>query len=211
MLQTNLSNDNHKPNNPTQAFLFGSAARSMVSFLMLPITVVKVRYESGQYKYPNLFNALKYAYLKNGWVGVAPTILRDSLFSGIYYMCYTELKSYNSEKFDEFNRTSSSSSFRDQDEKKIPKQNKHSLNFACGLASGLIASLITNPLDVLKTNIQVNSYDGKRSMKEVTIDMLKERRGYMRFFDGLVPRSLRRTLIAASTWTFYELLLDSIN
>lgn len=168
----------------------------MVSFLLLPVTVVKVRYESGQYKYSNLPTAVKDAYLRTGWIGGIPTVLRDSLFSGIYYMCYTKLKSYRYDR--------NSSNLKGNAEVPDPM-----LNFSSGIISGLIASLITNPIDVLKTTIQVDK-TGSNSMRGTVIKMLRGQRGYLRFFDGLVPRSLRRTLVATTTWTFYELFMDSM-
>jgi len=167
----------------------------MVSFLLLPVTVVKVRYESGRYNYPSLLIALKAAYASTGWVGAAPTILRDSLFSGTYYMSYTKLKFYFLQP--------------NHNIKPVPEGPSHWLNFTCGIVSGLIASLITNPLDVIKTVIQVES-SGPKTMKETATELLRDKRGYMRFFDGLVPRGLRRTLISATTWTFYELIMYSI-
>lgn len=187
IMQTNFSNQNSRPDNPTQALYFGLTARSVVSFVLLPITVVKVRYESGKFTYPSLGHALRHAYLKSGWVGIAPTILRDSLFSGIYYMCYTKLKSSS--------------------QSNEVKTLAHSKSFANGVLSGLVASVVTNPIDVLKTNIQVTEKGGNASIKHVATIILKG--GYARLFDGLVPRSLRRTLIAATTWTFYELIMDS--
>lgn len=196
----NLSHQGHKPDGPGQAFYFGITARSMVSFILLPATVVKVRYESGKYRYHSLSIALKDAYLKNGWVGAAPTILRDSLFSGVYYMCYIKLKSLDLPP-------NGTSTRPNNGEFEKPR---HSLNFLYGVSSGLVASVITNPIDVLKTKIQVDEFGKNRSMKYVITTTLHKRNGFVRFFDGLVPRCLRRTLIAATTWTFYEFLKDSL-
>lgn len=171
-----------------------------MSFVTLPVTVVKVRYESGQFKYNNLLVAIKDAYClgRLGWVGVAPTIMRDSLFSGIYYMCYTKLKSHSETAT---NHTSI--------EKDISHSRpNHSLNFFNGLWSGLIASIITNPLDVIKTNVQVNPDMSDKSARKVISILKQQNNGYLKFFDGLVPRSLRRTLIAASTWTGYEFAMS---
>lgn len=195
----NLSNQGHRPDSASQAFYFGITARSLVSFILLPATVVKVRYESGKYRYRSLPLALRDAYLKNGWVGAVPTILRDSLFSGIYYMCYIKLKSFDLQS-DNISMRSSNNDF---------EKPRHSLNFFYGVLSGLFASVVTNPIDVLKTKIQVGKPDKNISIKYVIITTLHERNGIMRFFDGLVPRCLRRTLIAATTWTFYEFFIDS--
>lgn len=193
ILQTNFSGQRDRPDSPTQAFYFGLSARSIVSFLLLPVTVVKVRYESGQYKYTSLNNALKDAYLRTGWVGIAPTIIRDSLFSGVYYMCYTKLKTIRQ--------------IGAPDKPVNSKLSDRTLNFLSGLLSGMIAAFVTNPVDVIKTHMQVGTSRSK-SMLETTTRIVKGHNGLSRLFDGLVPRSLRRTLIAASTWTFYEMMID---
>lgn len=195
LLQSNISDEKHKPNTSLQAFYFGLIARSFVSFLFLPVTSVKVRYESGRIQYSSLSSALREAYLRNGWVGISPTILRDSLFSGTYYMCYTELKCRGKRDDEIMNK--------DQ----TPSKTKHFDNFKYGLISGFIASLLTNPLDVLKTNIQIETQQ-RLTMSETARRLLKQERGILRFFDGLAPRSLRRTLIAATTWTFYEMMTE---
>lgn len=198
VLQTNLSNQNHKPDNPTQAFYFGLTARSLISFMLLPVTVIKVRYESGRFDYPSLGEALKSGYLNsNGWVGMSPTILRDSLFSGTYYMCYTKLKSSTNGRHEEVRKNSD-------------EQPAHMLNFIHGMISGLIASIVTNPIDVVKTNVQVaNKKIGQPTVSTLqVVKSMLTTSDYIRFFDGLAPRSLRRALIAATTWTFYELMID---
>lgn len=189
LLQRKFSKLVDRPEGAQQALYFGILSRSVVSLSLLPVTVVKVRYESGRYNYPSLHKALSDAFLGNGWVGIAPTILRDSLFSGFYYMTYTQLK-YHGRLFgsDGHGRL------------------KHGEHFIIGVISGLFASIITNPLDVLKTNIQV-AKSKRESMVEVANRLLRES-GPIRFFDGLAPRTLRRTLIAATTWTVYEFFMQ---
>lgn len=189
LLQSEYSALVDRPDNAQQALYFGFLSRAIVSFILLPVTVVKVRYESGQYNYTNLHRALTDAFLRNGWVGIAPTILRDSIFSGFYYMTYTQLK-YSGLLF----------SINDNGHL------KHREHFMIGMISGLFASIVTNPLDVLKTNIQVAGL-ARETMINVAIRMNRES-GPMRFFDGLAPRTLRRTLIAATTWTFYEYFMQ---
>lgn len=192
LLQTRLSEQTDKPDSATQAFCFGIAARSLVSFVLLPVTVVKVRYESGRFNYTSLAMAIKSAYIRDGWIGVSPTVLRDSLFSGFYYMIYTQLKS--SEFIDQYSI----------------EGKKHAKNFFCGLISGVVASVATNPLDVLKTRLQVQGLESKTSIRTVVNHTLSQPRGYLSLFDGVVPRGIRRTLIAATTWTIYELVSEEM-
>lgn len=192
LLQTKLSKQSDRPDNPTQAFCFGLAARSLVSFVLLPITVVKVRYESGQFQYASLYKAVRGAYLRDGWVGVTPTVLRDSLFSGFYYMSYTELKS---------------SEFLEQH---CEGTGAHLRSFLCGIVSGIVASVATNPLDVIKTRVQVSGGGKETCARNVIKELISQPRGYLCLLDGIIPRGVRRTLIAATTWTIYEIISNKM-
>lgn len=177
LLQAQL---NARPDSYTQAFCLGLTARCSVSVALLPVTVVKVRYESGRYAYTSLSSALKDAYMVTGWVGMLPTLLRDSLFSGVYYMLYSQLKVSS------------------------PSSTSTKSHFYMGLASGVIASVVTNPLDVIKTRVQTEPSRGRAIGEIIRAD---QTRGYSQLFDGLVPRTVRRSLVAASTWTIYEYLI----
>lgn len=74
----------------------GIAARTLSGSLLIPITVIKTRYESGVYKYQSMGEALrliyKYEGIKGLSSGLAPTLLRDAPYSGLYLMFYTQLK-----------------------------------------------------------------------------------------------------------------------
>lgn len=190
LLQSKFSKQYDRPDDSKQAFCFGIAARSLVSFILLPITVVKVRYESGEFQYSSLPKAVKGAYLRDGWIGVTPTVLRDSLFSGFYYMSYTRLRS--SDFLENYSGGSKT----------------HLRNFLCGIVSGIVASVATNPLDVIKTRVQVS--EGGASTRKIIIELIAKPRGYLCLFDGIVPRGVRRTLIAATTWTIYEIISNKL-
>ncbi len=75
-------------------------------------------------------------------------------------------------------------------------------NFPCGVVSGLMASVITQPFDVIKTRMQVNprSYPTLPATLLVTVKDM----GVKGLFTGFVPRATRRTLMASFTWAFYE-------
>ena len=75
-------------------------------------------------------------------------------------------------------------------------------NFPCGMVSGVLASIITQPFDVIKTRMQVKpqTYPTLRDTLTTTI----RQSGLKGLFTGFVPRATRRTLMAAFTWAFYE-------
>lgn len=75
-------------------------------------------------------------------------------------------------------------------------------NLTCGVAAGVLASLITQPADVVKTRMQINPslYPTMLSTLAYTL----RERGLQGLFTGSMPRAARRTFMAAFTWLFYE-------
>lgn len=176
-----------------ESVFLGAGARTVAGVCMLPVTVVKTRYESGCYKYKSVFGALKNIYHTEGskalFSGLTPTLLRDAPFSGIYLMFYTQTK------------------------KVIPQEHfdpilRPLLNFSCGIFAGILASISTQPADVIKTQMQVSS-EKFRWTGEAVMFIFKNH-GLVGFFRGIVPRSLRRTLMAAMAWTVYEQMMSKM-
>lgn len=98
-----------------------------------------------------------------------------------------------------------------------------------------MASLITQPADVVKTNVQVNpqlkTAEAIRCIYMVTVTPLSlhgstvrlkikpdllfslslfQEHGLQGFFRGAVPRALRRTMMAAMAWTVYEQMMARV-
>lgn len=88
-----------EPLTPLQAVSLGIAARTMSGCFLIPITVVKTRFESDVYKYKNMGEAFRLIYKYEGMKGLssglAPTLLRDAPYSGLYLMFYTQLKVFS--------------------------------------------------------------------------------------------------------------------
>lgn len=76
------------------------------------------------------------------------------------------------------------------------------VHFTCGILAGLLASAITQPFDVVKTKMQL--YPHKFSSFHQAVWYVNKKYGPQGYFKGLVPRMLRRTLMAAMAWTVYE-------
>ncbi|KAM8879347.1 mitochondrial glycine transporter B-like isoform 1-T1 [Spinachia spinachia] len=175
--------------NAGEAVLLGAGARAVAGICMLPFTVIKTRFESGCYNYGSVVGALRSVYKTEGiralFSGLTATLLRDAPFSGIYVMFYRQAK------------------------KATPPEVTSSpyaplVNFSCGVAAGVMASLATQPADVVKTHIQISPSHWS------TMDAIRYiymEHGAAGFFRGAVPRSLRRTMMAAMAWTVYEQLM----
>ncbi|CDQ59846.1 unnamed protein product [Oncorhynchus mykiss] len=175
--------------NAGEAVLLGAGARAVAGVCMLPVTVIKTRFESGRYNYVSVLGALKSVCETEGpralFSGLTATLLRDAPFSGIYVMFYSQAK------------------------RSLPPEVSSSPyaplgNFGCGVMAGVLASVVTQPADVVKTHIQVSP--AHWTTKDAICYIYTEH-GLRGFFRGAVPRSLRRTLMAAMAWTVYEQLM----
>ncbi|EZA54585.1 Solute carrier family 25 member [Ooceraea biroi] len=173
-----------EPLTAMQAISLGITARSMSGALLIPITVVKTRFESGVYKYNSIGEALRLIYKQEGMKGLSsglvPTLLRDAPYSGLYLMFYTQLK----------NATASTGTA------------EAPVHFSCGILAGILASIVTQPPDVIKTKMQLypNEFN---SIYQATFFVYKKY-GVLGYFKGIVPRMLRRTLMTTMAWTVYE-------
>lgn len=171
---------------PLEAIALGIIARSFSGVCLIPITVVKTRYESGIYEYKNITQAVQSIYRTEGirglTCGLVPTLLRDAPFSGIYLMFYTQSKRVVPQGYS--------------------MKNESIHNFSCGILAGLMASTVTQPADVIKTKMQL--YPKTFASLHSVILFIYQKYGPLGFFKGLSPRILRRSLMAAMTWTVYE-------
>ncbi|XP_060103512.1 mitochondrial glycine transporter [Heteronotia binoei] len=176
-----------------ESVLLGATSRSVAVICMLPVTVVKTRYESGRYGYESVHGALRNIYRSEGvhglFSGLTATLLRDAPFSGIYLMFYLQTK------------------------KIIPYDHLDPaltplVNFGCGTFAGILASLATQPADVIKTHMQLSSEKHHRTGE--VISLIFRDYGLAGFFRGAVPRALRRTLMAAMAWTVYEQMMSKM-
>lgn len=177
---------------PLESMAMGMYARSISGLTMLPFTVVKTRFESGQFQYRSVAQALVTIYrlegLKGLFSGLSATLLRDAPFSGIYLMFYTQTKKFAKSK------TDSQSPF---------------VFFACGIVAGGFASVVTQPADVVKTHMQL--YPDRFNKVHTVVRHVYERDGAAGFMRGIIPRTLRRTLMAAMAWTVYEQMMKSLH
>jgi len=178
----------------SQSLVIGAASRTIAGSILLPFTVIKARYESGFFGYTGIGNAFVAIYRIEGvrglWSGMCATVMRDAPFSGLYLMFYNEAKKSAMER-----RASVA-----------PWLPVPTLHFLCGLWAGALASVVTQPPDVLKTHMQLNP----QMHRKVTTTLLfvYRKNGVKGFFRGLVPRTMRRTLMAATAWTVYEQLMN---
>ena len=167
------------------------------------------RFESKHFNYSSTFQALRAILRTEGFrgltVGLGPTLVRDVPFSGLYLMFYEHLKTLAPAE--------------------LQVSHGSSVHFSCGVMAGFLASLVTQPADVIKTRLQI-SRETNKNIGSV-IRQIYSQQGVAGFTAGqcidtcsrpavishplgLVPRSLRRTLMAALAWTVYERMIKTI-
>ncbi|KAL8802420.1 MAG: hypothetical protein Q9182_003843 [Xanthomendoza sp. 2 TL-2023] len=202
----------------------GAIARASAGFIMMPITVLKVRYESSLYTYPSLLAAtssiLKQEGLKGFFAGFGATAIRDAPYAGLYVVFYEQSKRYlNSLKTAAVAPLRSSSTtantttpiLADPEPMKYHSSSSSSpssaisINFLSGVLAAGLATAITNPFDAVKTRLQL--MPGRyANMVHASRQMVREE-GFRSLLDGLGLRVGRKAISSALAWTVYEELV----
>ena len=77
-----------------------------------------------------------------------------------------------------------------------------------GLLAGGLASLVTQPMDVVKTKMQLQTRGNKTHVRACSRILM--RYGPRGFFLGLGPRLIRRSLMAGLAWSVYERAMKTL-
>lgn len=190
----------------------GALARASVGFIMMPITVLKVRFESNMYTvgptatgastgpqhnnpYSGLMTGLREIARTEGirgfFKGAGATAVRDAPYAGLYLGFYESSKSVLSSVVSPINTAHDISSSRSA-----------LVNFSSGAFAAILATTITNPPDVVKTRLQLMPQKYTNAFQTVKL-MLKEE-GLVSMWSGLGLRVSRKALSSALAWTVYE-------
>jgi len=197
----------------TGNLLTGAAARTWAGFILMPVTVIKVRYESSLYNYTSLFSAIRAILASEGprgfFAGFGATAVRDAPYAGLYVLFYEQSK-----------RRLSALAARLQYQAAMAKSDTVSadiaagvlggriaagINFASGVAAAGLGTALTNPFDAIKTRLQL--MPGKYGNMVVAAKLMLKEEGVRALFDGLGIRMARKAVSSALAWTLYEELI----
>ncbi|CRG84893.1 Solute carrier family 25 member 38 homolog [Talaromyces islandicus] len=182
----------------TANLLTGAVARTAAGFIMMPVTVLKVRYESDYYAYRSLGSAARDILRTEGvrglFAGFGATAVRDAPYAGIYVVFYEQFKRNLSGVWNNATQSSSSSNI-----------SSSTVNFTSGALAAGLATAITNPFDAIKTRIQLRP-EKYRNMFHALSLIIKEDGG-KGLFRGLGLRMGRKAISSALAWTVYEELI----
>lgn len=176
----------------------GGIARGVIGVVTMPITVVKVRYESTIYQYKSIGESVRLIWRHEGlrgfFKGVLPTVARDAPYSGLYVLLYEQFKVVMPYIL-KFDRTASSNG-------ELFSTTKSTLiNSASGFIAASVATTITSPFDTIKTRMQL---EPQKYTSFFTSLRLISRDGLTSLFDGLSLRLVRKAFSAGIAWGIYE-------
>ncbi|KAJ5415762.1 hypothetical protein N7465_004457 [Penicillium sp. CMV-2018d] len=177
----------------------GAVARVAAGFVMMPVTVIKVRYESNFYAYHSLVGAgrdiVRTEGLRGLFAGFGATAARDAPYAGLYVLFYEQLK-----------RRFALMAAKPSNNGETPTAvSSSSINFVSGGAAAGMATAITNPFDAVKTRLQLMPAK-YGNMVHATRLMIHED-GMRSLFGGLGIRMARKAMSSALAWTVYEELI----
>lgn len=168
----------------------------------MPITVIKVRYESNMYAYHSIIGAskdiLKTDGIRGFFAGFGATAVRDAPYAGLYVLFYEQFKKRMS-------RVVQKVGVPGAPEIAMAGSTSASINFGSGVVAAGLATAITNPFDSIKTRIQLRPRE-YRNMVQAARKMVAED-GFRSLFDGLGIRMARKAMSSALAWTLYEELI----
>ena len=178
----------------------GAATRAGVGYIMMPVTILKVRYESSLYSYTSLSAAAKDIFRAEGargfFSGWGATAARDAPYAGLYVLFYEQGKSSLSKIYPQKGGMDANTATV--------------INVVSGAVAAAAATAATNPFDALKTRIQVTP-ERYRNMwyaaKMVWAEDSGSRWRGRALFDGLGLRVGRKAVSSALAWGLYERLV----
>ncbi|KAF8982366.1 hypothetical protein BGZ46_001408 [Entomortierella lignicola] len=175
----------------TENLIAGGGSRAAIGFVMMPATVIKVRYESNLYSYKSMPEAFMSIFRKEGirglWAGFGATAMRDAPLAGLYVLFYEQCKT-------RLGALKNTSPYFDV--------STPTIHMVSGVAAGFISTTLTHPFDMLKTRMQLKPTEYKNVFQGARKVLLEE--GAIGFLDGIFVRTIRKSIHSAISWTIYE-------
>ncbi|CAK7225066.1 hypothetical protein SBRCBS47491_005765 [Sporothrix bragantina] len=189
----------------TGNMLAGAVARASAGFVLMPLTIIKVRYESSLYSYRSLAEAGSDILRKEGvrgfFSGFGATAIRDAPYAGLYVLMYEQIK----RRLNALSEKQAAVTATDRIEKNMGVSHAAAINFSSGILAAATCSAVSNPFDAVKTRIQLQPAR-YRNMLHAARRMLAEE-GVRSMWNGLALRMSRKAMSSALAWTLYEELI----
>ncbi|KAK5628182.1 hypothetical protein RRF57_003897 [Xylaria bambusicola] len=173
----------------TTNLLSGAFARAFAGFILMPLTVIKVRYESSMYSYASVIGAAHDIYrterIPGFFAGFGATAMRDAPYAGLYVVSYEQFKKRLGQIYG-------------------PGENHRRLPVRAPWPAPRVPSYRTR-FDAVKTRIQLQPHVYRNMFH--ACQMMVTREGVRSLYDGLALRMTRKALSSALAWMMYEELI----
>ncbi|KAI0531801.1 Dor1-domain-containing protein [Xylaria digitata] len=202
------SHDHHRPSSSalpklsnTTNLLSGAFARAFAGFILMPLTVIKVRYESSMYSYSSVIGAARDIYrtdrIPGFFAGFGATAMRDAPYAGLYVVSYEQFKKHLGHIYGPASDRPRGAS--------MAGSVSATINFSSGALAGATCSFISNPFDAVKTRIQLQPHVYRNMFH--ACQMMVTQEGVRSLYDGLALRMTRKAISSALAWMMYEELI----
>ncbi|GAP90335.1 putative solute carrier family 25 member 38 [Rosellinia necatrix] len=203
--------DRHRPSSSalpklsnTTNLLSGAVARAFAGFILMPLTVIKVRYESSIYSYGSVLGAARDIYrterMPGFFAGFGATAMRDAPYAGLYVVSYEQFKKRLGHIYSPGPLSSDPAPGAS-----MAGSVSATINFSSGALAGATCSFISNPFDAIKTRIQLQPHVYRNMFHACRMMVTQE--GVRSLYDGLALRMTRKAISSALAWMLYEELI----
>ncbi|KAL7511636.1 hypothetical protein ACHAXN_008626 [Cyclotella atomus] len=197
----------------------GAFSRCIASTFTLPLELIRTRQASFMSSglggsAPGLLEDFQYLLRSNGigglYKGLQVTLLRDSSFSGIYFLCLEWFRA----RLKEMDHFGSAEYYLEQG-MQVPPSVTIIHNLLSGAGAAIVATLLTGPLDTAKTRKQmISKQDNTNIYKEMNmpkiLQYIYKREGLAGLWKGNVARCTKVVPASAIMIACYELGKDVI-
>ncbi|KAI3331877.1 solute carrier family 25 member 38 [Xylariaceae sp. AK1471] len=205
------THDRHRPSSSalpklsnTTNLLSGAFARAFAGFILMPLTVIKVRYESSMYSYRSVIGAARDIYrthrIPGFFAGFGATAMRDAPYAGLYVVSYEQFKKRLGHLYGPNSLASDQAAGAG-----MKGSASATINFSSGALAGATCSFISNPFDAIKTRIQLQPHVYRNMFH--ACQMMVTQEGIRSLYDGLALRMTRKAISSALAWMMYEELV----
>ncbi|RYC60829.1 hypothetical protein CHU98_g5381 [Xylaria longipes] len=185
----------------TTNLLSGAFARAFAGFILMPLTVIKVRYESSMYSYGSVIGAARDIYrtdrIPGFFAGFGATAMRDAPYAGLYVVSYEQFKKRLGHVYGPNPNHAPGAD--------MAGSVSATINFSSGALAGATCSFISNPFDAVKTRIQLQPHVYRNMFH--ACQMMVTQEGVRSLYDGLALRMTRKAISSALAWMLYEELV----
>jgi solute carrier family 25 (mitochondrial phosphate transporter), member 23/24/25/41 len=224
----NSNHHHHHPSNKQyedtaawQKFCAGAIAGTSAVTACYPLDLVRTRLTTeleGAEHYRGIGNAFykifKYEGLLGFYAGLAPTLLVAVPNFAISYTVYGTLKEYmiDDDLFYNLRKVDADTTGGGGDDE--PTKLGFVLTVACGAASGILATLVTFPMDTIRRRMQVQSLHVAKENhmnSRQQLQHLIHKEGLWSLYRGLTPELLKVIPMVGTMFVVYEHAKDFFN